>query len=306
MKEDLALLKFDSLGSGDALAFTVLYLRNITLLVEVWEHLHLGPANGLSSCGTVLQSKLQKLDRRAKEFLSRFVGFTAEEELNILELILVTYALSLYKVETSCLSLTLERLTAIYLRFVSILKEKSSLPSNFVAELGKLLHECTSTYEASCSPLELDKCLKLFSLKQFMFHGGIRHVKAELSIPNNDSEHHLTFVSGLPVGIQCEITLHNVLCDSRLWLRMSVDDGSTQYVFLDLDRFEGSREVRKLAFVAPFYRTPKANSLKLKVSIGLECMFENVCPVQRFGGPKHELVLLCKEKQVYLSKVCKD
>lgn len=306
MKEELATLKFDSLGSGDALAFTLLYLRIIKLLAEVWEHLL--PAKGLHSQGMgELEFKLGKLDRRVTEMMSRFVGFSTEEELNVLELILVTYALRLCKVETCCLNVTFKRLTAVYSHVESILKERSALPSNFIVELGKLLHESsTSINGSSCSPLQFDRCLKLFSLKQFVFHGTIRHIKAELSIPNNDSLHPFPFVSGLPVGIPCEITLHNISSENRLWLRMSLDDGLTQYAFLDLDRFEGSGDVRNFVFVVPFNRTLKANSLTLKVCIGLECLFENVSPVQRYGGPKHELVLLCKEKQVYLSKVNKD
>ncbi|XP_061362118.1 protein SIEL isoform X2 [Gastrolobium bilobum] len=306
LKEELTTLTFDSLGSGDAMAFTLLYLRIIKLLAKVWEHLL--PAKSLCSRGMgELESNLGKLDRRVKELMSRFIGFSAEEELNVLELILVTCALRLCKVEFCSLNPTFKRLTAIYLHVESLLKERSALPSNFVVELGKLIH-LSSTYikEASCSPFPFDKCLKLFSLKQFVFRATIRHLKAELSILSNDSEHPLPFVSGLPVGIPCEITLHNISSENRLWLIMNMDDGLIQYVFLDLDSFEGSGEVRNFAFVAPFYRTPKDNSLTLKVCIGLECLFENVSPVQRFGGPKHELVLLCKEKQVYLSQVNKN
>ncbi|TKY65757.1 SIEL protein [Spatholobus suberectus] len=303
--KELTTMKFDSLGSGDVdtLVYTLLYLRVIELLAEVWEYLL--PAKMLCSQGIgVLESKLGKLDRRVKELISRFVGFSAEEELNVLELMLLTYALRICKDEISCLNRTFKSLTALYLRFESILKEKSALPSNFVVELGKVLSS-TSINGASCSPLQFDACLKFFSLKQFVFHGPIKNIKAELSIPNNDLEHPLPFVPGLPVGVPCEITLHNILSENRLWLRMTVDDGFIQYVFLDLDRFEGSEEVRNFTFVAPFYRT-EANSLTLKVCIGSECLFENVNPVQRFGGPKHELVLLCKEKQVYLSKVNKE
>jgi integrator complex subunit 4 len=87
---------------------------------------------------------------------------------------------------------------------------------------------------------------------------------------------------------------------------MSLDDGSVQYVFLDLDNFVGTGDVRNFDFVATFYRTPKANSFTLKVSISLECLFENVSPIQRYGGPKYELVPLCKEKQVYYFNINKD
>ncbi|XP_052728971.1 protein SIEL isoform X2 [Vigna angularis] len=304
--KELAAMKHDSLGSGDAdaLAFTILYLRVIELLVEVWEPSL--PSKKLCSQRIgKMEFKLGKLDRRVKELMSRFIGLSAEEELNFLELMLLTCALRICRSEIICLNHTLKRLKTLYLRVESILKESSALPSNFIVELGKVL-STISTDGASYSPLQFDACLKFFSLKQFMFHGTIKHVKAELSIPNNDMEHPLPFVSGLPVGVPCEITLHNISSESKLWLRMTLDDGFVQHVFLDLDCFEGSEVVRKFTFVAPFYRTPEAYCLTLKVCIGAECLFENVGPVQRFGGPKHELVLLCKEKQVYLSKVNKD
>ncbi|KAL5058233.1 hypothetical protein RYX36_029837 [Vicia faba] len=307
LKEELSSLNIDSSESHDALAFTLLYLRIIKLLVEVWEHLL--PAKGSCSHGLAeLEFKLGKLDKRIKELMSKLVGFSAEEELNILELILVTYALRLCKVETICVNLTFKRLTSIYSCVESILKERPVLPSNFVVELGKLLHKCqtASVNGASCSTLKFDKCLKLFSLKKFVFRGTIRQLKAELSISNNDSLHPFPFVSGLPVSVPCEITLHNIISKCKLWLKMSFDDGLVQYVFLDLDHLEGYGDVRSFAFVAPFYRTPKANSFRLKVCISLECLFESVCPVQRYGGPKYELVPLCKEKQVYFSNVNKD
>ncbi|XP_014492475.1 protein SIEL-like [Vigna radiata var. radiata] len=304
--KELAAMKHDSLGSGDAdaLAFTILYLRVIELLAEVWEPLL--PAKKLCSQRIgKMELKLGKLDRRVKELMSRFIGLSVEEELNVLELMLLTCALRICKIEIICHNHTLKRLKALYLRVESILKESSALPSNFVVELGKVL-STISTDGGSCSPLQFDACLKFFSLKQFMSHGTIKHVNAELSIPNNDMEHPLPFVSGLPVGVPCEITLHNISSESKLWLRMTLDDGFVQHVFLDLDCFEGSEVVRKFTFVAPFYRTPDAYCLTLKVCIGAECLFENVGPVQRFRGPKRELVLLCKEKQVYLSKVNKD
>ncbi|RDY12076.1 Protein SIEL, partial [Mucuna pruriens] len=302
--KELTTMKFDSLGSGDAdaLAFTSLYLRIIGLLAEVWTHVL--PAKSLYSPGIGnLQFKLGKLDRRVKQLMSRFIGFSAEEELNVLELMLLTYTIRICRDEIS-LNPTFKRLTALYSRVESILKESSALPSNFVVELGKVL-TTTSINGSWESLLHFDACLKFFSLKQFVFHGPIKHVKAELCIPNSDFEHPLPFVPGLPVGVTCEITLHNISSKSRLWLRMIMDDGFIHHAFVDLDRFEGSEVVRKFTFVAPFYRTPQANSFTLKVCIGSESLFENVNLVQSYGGPKHELVLLCKEKQVYLSRVNK-
>ncbi|OIV98566.1 hypothetical protein TanjilG_12152 [Lupinus angustifolius] len=307
-KEELTtMMASDSSGYGDALAFTLQNLRIFKLLAEVWQHLLPEKTDSSQRMG-VLESKLGKLDKRVKELMCRFLGFSAEEEITVLELILVTFSLRLCKVKICSANQTFKKLNAIYLQVESLLKESSTLPSNFIVELGKLLHESsTAINEASSrNPLPFDECLKLFSFKKFTSHGTIKHLKAELSIPNNDLEHPFPFVSRLPAGIPCNITAHNVSTEKRLWLRISMDDGFVHHVFLDLDLFEGSGKVKKFAFVAPFYRTAKAGSVTLKVSIGLESLFENACPVQRHGGPKRELVLLCAEKQVYLSNVNKE
>ncbi|KAI4356079.1 hypothetical protein L6164_000129 [Bauhinia variegata] len=303
-KEELATTTFDSLGSGDAVAFTLQYVRIIKLLAELWQHFL--PAKRFCSRGMgELDLKLAKLARSVKELRSRFIGFSPEEELNVLELILVTLALRLCKVEICCHILTFRRLAAVLSYAESLLKQGSTEPSMFVVELRKLLQESgTSMNGASLSPVLFDRCLKFFSPKLFVFRGNIRPLKAELRIPDNNMEHPLSFVSGLPVATPCEIKLYNISTENRLWLSMSMDDGSTQHAFLDLTLFEGVGDIKRYAFAAPFYRTPKANSFTLRVSIGLECLFDYVSPVQNqmYGGPKHELTFLCEE-QVYLSKV---
>ncbi|KOM44952.1 hypothetical protein LR48_Vigan06g025800 [Vigna angularis] len=168
--KELAAMKHDSLGSGDAdaLAFTILYLRVIELLAKVWEPLL--PSKKLCSQRIgKMEFKLGKLGRRVKELMSRFIGLSAEEELNVLELMLLTCALRICKSEIICHNHTLKWLKTLYLRVESILKESSALPSNFVVELGKVL-STISTDGTSCSPLQFDACLKFFSLKQFMLH----------------------------------------------------------------------------------------------------------------------------------------
>lgn len=297
-------MEFDSLGSDDALAFTFQYLRVIKLLTEAWEDFVsenqlCSPVTGQSDY------KLAKLEKRVKELRSQFIGFSTEEELNVLELILVTVTLRLCKVEICCHIPTLKRLTAILSRVESLLKECNVVPSTFVVELQNLCRSDASINGASCSPLEFQKCIKFFSLKQFIYRGTMKRLHAELCFPNTDSEHPVPFVSGLPVGIECEITLHNILNENKFWLSMEIDDdnASPQFVFLDSNHFEGSGEVRKFAFVAQFYRTPNVNSVKLRLCIGLECVFEDVVAVQTRGGPRHELMFLCPEKEVYLSNV---
>lgn len=299
-------MRSDFAGSADALAFTLQYLQIIKHLAKIWGNFPQEKPTCSRATGA-LDFELAKLDRKVKEFRIRFIGFSLQEELNVLELMLVTWVFRLCKVDICCRILALKRLTATFSHVELLLKESSVVPSTFIVELRKLLPEgVTSINEASQSPLDFCKCLELFSLKQFIYSGIIKHVRAELCIVNNDSEHPLPFVSGLPVGIECDITLHNITSAQKLWLSMTMnDDGSSQYVFLDWKLLEGSGEERKFSFVAPFYGTPKATSFRLKVRIGLECLFEDSVLGQSCQGPRQELMFLCPEKEVYLSNVLK-
>lgn len=82
---------------------------------------------------------------------------------------------------------------------------------------------------------------------------------------------------------------------------MSCEEKLTQFVFLDLYEIEVDDEVRKFTFIAPFYQTPKANCFSLKICIVLECISDGDQLFRGCGGPKHEVVHLCEEKEVYFS-----
>lgn len=302
-KEELATFTSASVGTVGAVAFTLQYLQVIKQLAKVWEHFL--PAKKLCSSGLgELDLILGKLDMRLRELRSRFTGLSMEQELQILELVLLTCTLRLCKVEICCHIATLKKLSTTVSRVESILKSATIEPTIFISEVGKLL--ClneTSTSEASCNPFMFKELLKHFSLSQFVLYGRLNQIKAELTIPDNDSENPLPFVSRLPVGIPCDITLHNTSNENKLWLRMSMDDESTQFVFLDLNLFGSSDEVRKFTYVAPFYKTPNAISFTLRVCMGMECLFEDVLSVKKYGGPERELTYLCQEREVHLSMI---
>nr|XP_023903304.1 protein SIEL [Quercus suber] len=302
-KEELATFTSASVGTVGAVAFTLQYLQVIKQLAKVWEHFL--PAKKLCSSGLgELDLILGKLDMRLRELRSRFTGLSMEQELKILELVLLTCTLRLCKVEICCHIATLKKLSTTVSRVESILKSATIEPTIFISEVGKLL--ClneTSSSEASCNPFMFKELLKHFSLSQFVLYGRLNQIKAELTIPDNDSENPLPFVSRLPVGIPCDITLHNTSNENKLWLRMSMDDESTQFVFLDLNLFGSSDEVRKFTYVAPFYKTPNAISFTLRVCMGMECLFEDVLSVKKYGGPERELTYLCQEREVHLSMI---
>ncbi|KAM4079004.1 hypothetical protein ACB094_09G083100 [Castanea mollissima] len=242
-KEELATFTSDSVGTIDAVAFTLQYLQVIKQLAKVWEHFL--PAKKLCSSGLgELDLVLGKLDMRLRELRSRFTGLSMEQELQILELVLLTCTLRLCKVEICCHFATLKKLSTTVSRVESILKSATIEPTIFISEVGKLL--ClneTSSSEASCNPFMFKELLKHFSLSQFVLCGRLDQIKAELTIPDNDSENPLPFVSRLPVGIPCDITLHNTSNENKLWLKMSMDDESTQFVFLDLNLYGSSDKV---------------------------------------------------------------
>lgn len=303
-REELATYMSDSLVSADTLAFTFQYLRVVKLLAKVWEHF-LPPRKTQSYRIGELNLLLGKLDRNLKEMRYRFRGLSKEEELHVLELILVTCILRLSKVEICCHNATLKKLSMIISHAEFLHKEGSIEPYNFVVELKKSLGEI-DTYNdgASCRPFLLKRLLESFSLKQFRLSGSLKHIKAEIDLPGNDTEP-LPFISGLPVGIPLEITLYNVSSENRLWLRMIGHEQLMEFVFLDLNQSGGCDEVRKFTFMAPFYRTPKAMSLTLRVCIGMECLFEDVNLITDCGGPTRELVYICQEKEVYLGMIAK-
>lgn len=296
-KEELATFDANSNSTG-VLAFTLQYLRVIKLLSKVWQHFL---PSKFHACGLgTLDLLLGKLDRRLRELKSRFIGLSKEEELHVLELILVTCTLRLSKTQICCKYSALKRLSSTMSQVEILLKEDSVKPSELLIEVGKLLSEIpTSVSGGPHDPYLFKKLSEVFCLKKFVVCGRLKHVKAELDVPRNDFENPLNFVPGLPVGISCQITLHNILTESRLWLTMTPDDGSTQFTFLDLSLSEDHDGYRRFSFLAPFYRTPKAMSFTIRLCIGMECQFEDVQIVK--GGPKRKLAYLCQERQVFLS-----
>ncbi|KAF9665304.1 hypothetical protein SADUNF_Sadunf16G0108800 [Salix dunnii] len=276
-------------------------VRDAWLLVQSRE-LAMLTSTSLESSG--LEYLFGKLDMRLRELRYRYIGFSKEEELYVLELIVVACMLRLSKVEISCSPTTMKKLSAI-ISHIEILNDKGSIePSNILMDAKKTVHEIESSKAGiSCSLFLNTNLVDFFTLKQFSLCSRVRHINAELNVPGNDFENPLRFVSGLPVAIPLDITLYNVSSENRLWLTIRMSEELTQFVFLDLNILGGCNEVKKFTFMAPFYRTPKACSFSLWISIGMECALEDCHIVKHCGGPKHDLVYLFQEKEVHLCLV---
>lgn len=246
-----------------------------------------------------------ELDYKLRELVYTFLGLDKEVTIHLLELMVVTCTLKLCSLQPWCYVSTLRKLHSIY-SVVELLLDKGSIePSHFLAEAGKSLHGVQTSIGGMSNLFQFRKLLELFSLKQVELAGGLKHVKAELDIINNTCETPLFFVSGLPVGIRLQITLYNMDVDNRLWVKLTVNEYSCQYVYLDLKQFGDSDPVKKFVFAAPFYRTPKTNCFKLRVTLGMEDLSGEKVIVRNFRHPEHDLIYLCTEKEVFLSRIVK-
>uniref|UniRef100_A0A0A0LS72 Integrator complex subunit 4/Protein SIEL C-terminal Ig-like domain-containing protein n=1 Tax=Cucumis sativus TaxID=3659 RepID=A0A0A0LS72_CUCSA len=303
-KEALGVFTYGTNKYNGALAFTLQYLKILKLVAKVWSLMSSKRSypRRTGEWGFLLG----KLERGLKELRSRFTGLTKEEEQHILELMLVTCILRLSNGEVCCHLTALRKLSTIASNIQHLLKEECKEPSTFVCEVQRSLSNLgTITPKSLCSSLDLREMLKSFTLGHLEISEELKHIKAELVISDNNYEKPLYFVPGLPVGIPCQIILHNVPSERKLWFRITMDNVTSQFVFLDFLSLGGCDEVREFMYTVPFYRTPKASSFIARICIGLECWFENAEVNERRGGPKCDLAYICKEKEVYLSMIHK-
>lgn len=189
------------------------------------------------------------------------------------------------------------RLRELRHRFVGLSKDELS----HIQELTRV----TSTLKSSIFDESALKKLECFSLKEIAINGNLKYMESEVEIGEINWLNPLPFVAGLPVGIPLKIRLHNISIETKLWVVLTVSDKLKEYVFVDLKRFEGCDKVREFTFVPSLYRTPKVGCFVLRVCVGMECLSEEMNCFRGRGGPKHGLVYLCKEKEVFLSMVGK-
>lgn len=285
-KEELTTHVTDSRQSGSVLTFTIQYLEVVKLLSKAWWHV-MCPLDFIYNEIGDLGYILQKLERKINELRYRFVGLSKEEELHIEELTLVACTLRLSTFDPCFQDSALKKL--------STYKEAPKEPSIFLTELMKTVQIDENDIYRFREPL------KFFSLKKLELSRNLRYTMAEVEIQGNDWLKPFPFVAGLPVEIPLKMKLHNTPFETKLWLKMSRSKDAIDYVFIDLKQFEGCDEMREFKFIAPFYKTPKVNSFTLVLCVGMECLSEEISCSRGHGGPSHELVYLCKKKQVYLS-----
>ncbi|CAN4125951.1 unnamed protein product [Withania somnifera] len=285
------------------LVFALQYIDALEQLGGLWSHLVFSKKFYFHEWGK-LERSLEKLDRCLRDMRYRLIGLTKEDNFLVLELIIANGILTLCNMEACANKNTLKKLHSVMSCMEHICGEGSTESSNFVTEVQKSLSEIDTT---SCpildNPYLLLKSLEHFTPRKVVSLGNLKYMEAELHFQGNEIQNPLPFISGLPVGLSLDITLHNISSENRLWLKMSLEETLIQFVFLDLHEKEVHNELRKFTFVAPFYQTPKANCFSLMISIVLECIPDGDQLFRGCGGPKREVVHLCEEKEVYFSKV---
>jgi len=279
-----------------AAAFALQYIRVVKLLTKIWEHFVIPTKWHMKRTGDV-ELLLQKLDKVLLPLRYQFVGLTEEEELYISELLLLSYILSLSSSHIHCKILYKLSTTITYVN--SLRNKKCIASSEFVNQLAELLSRgIFSNNEISCNSLQLRNLADMFALNDFSLTQTIRYIKADLVVQGFDSVHPLRFIRGFPVGVPMEISLFNVTTEHRLWVKMTSDQGLTEFIYVDVE-FGSGQDVKHLVFTSPFYRTPKSVAFTLRISIGMECVSEDLRLVKGHGGPVHSLLYLGPEKEVY-------
>ena len=162
----------------------------------------------------------------------RFLGFSSEQELHILELILVTLILKLSNVKACCPSTNLKEISSVVTHVEHLVGGRSVELSSFVIELQKILREIGPSTAVLENALLLQKSLEYYTLRQFMFSGMLVHVVAKLDVYTN-YENPPHYVLGLPVGITIEITLRNTPSESPPGLKRTITETLPHSVYLD-------------------------------------------------------------------------
>ncbi|KAG2272532.1 hypothetical protein Bca52824_067087 [Brassica carinata] len=284
-KQELATLT-SSISNG-ASEFMCQYVHLIELLAQVWPHFE--NSRHTSTCRSVeLELLMEEVEIKLMEIRCRFTGLSTEVPL-LMELVILSCLLRLHKFEICCRLSCKKKLSSTVSQLELHHEQQCTKPSDFLTET-----------KSHCKRLGKFNC---FSPEQFTLSGNLQCVSAELEVPGNGPYNPVSFVAGLPVAIPCEIKLLNVPRDARLWLRISRSDDTCQFVYLDPNLYNGGETEKRFMFTAVACMTPRAVVFTLQVSIGIECLFEDVCCRKHRYGPKHPVTYLCKEREVHFSLV---
>ncbi|KAI3916408.1 hypothetical protein MKW92_029014 [Papaver armeniacum] len=225
--KELATVAVNSNRLTGLLAFASQYVQVVQHIAEIW--IHFLPLSKLHYRRTgMLDHLLEKLDYDLRKLRYEFSGLSKKEELRILELVLLACVLRLSEMEICSNVNTLKRMQSTISAIELLCEDLHIKLSEFAGELRKSLSELGYLDDGALSQkFSFKRLLDLFSLKEMVFDGMLKHIKAELGVPGNDSENHIPFISGLPAGVTFQMTLFNVSDKDRLWLEMSAQEGGS-------------------------------------------------------------------------------
>eukprot|EP01018_Ginkgo_biloba_P031835 Gb_33906 [translate_table: standard] len=297
-RADLEMMKRKFEGSSSVIAFASLYTRSIYLLTKLWASLTPGCCQYTYPCGIdSSQRLLEQLDKVLIRMRYCFLGLCEEQQLRILELNALSCILRLSLYGVNVQYLTYRKLSSVISLAEQLFKGDGVKHSAFLEAITKHL-----SVEDPKMLLKLVQELPKLLLFEFIpLVEELKEIRAVLVVPNNNDEHPLRFVTGMPLGITMSITFHNISSGSRIWLLMVLGD-SVQYSILDINEFEGLGGVKCGIITVPLYVTLKVASCFLEVSVMMECPFNYRRVLKRCrAGPRGALVSLSNVEKVHVT-----
>lgn len=286
------------------------YFQAIELLAKLWKQWVQSDAERiLHPCSfRGLDILLEELELVLKGMRYRLVGLSREDESYILELVVLAHVVRLSILDLPPQNASFCKLSDALSYMENLMRVGSTEPSRFILELQKSLNNDSRVEEDSIRQNNFQKLLNLFLPRRLTISTKLRYLKAELCVPGNNSENPLPFVAGLPTSVPLKVTLYNISSLMNLWVNLKIDNGATQFVYLDHNHSGECSEVTNLMCTLPFYNTPKGLSFILKISIGVECIHEKSIHVveKHIRGPKCDLTYLCQDVDIYFSTNFED
>ncbi|KAK9102154.1 hypothetical protein Sjap_019408 [Stephania japonica] len=268
-KEELATISTRSDESVGLLAFSSQYIGVLQLLTKVWEYFF--PPLKYHGGGTrFLDCLLEKLDAKLRRLRYTFIGFSKDEEVHVLELILLSSVLRLCKVET-CNRSVLKRLDSTISRVEILCGGRTGFS-------GAGSVECSTIDDAiqvsRGDGRTKDLCFAAIHMRiRKQADSFLSEIFAELEV-YDVSNHDLPRVKGLGVSFWFRVSLWMVCIRSRTYLGFSrCHSYSVDYAVLEASS-KSPCDVPCLisffSFAIPEFRTCIPNSFNEYASLGIE------------------------------------
>ncbi|CAM6096233.1 unnamed protein product [Calypogeia fissa] len=311
-RKELRALKGRCFGLSGMVSFCGLYFECLILVVELRAIFSSQESHALVKMSGLPQDLLNKLNSLLKHILHRFLGFSYEQLLQILELhaIMYIWTLELHPIDqvlkdgigcTPILELESTVATA------EKLTRTRELPPSL---LLKSVREQLLNHEGKTN-LNLCKTARQLALSYWpsliSFDSSVTEMWAVMKAPGSDFDQPLGFVPGLPLGIPIDVTVYNVPDMYSLWIEFVQEASAPGYKLLDVEDSDMnlSSNIRQLSTLLQLDEMPSVASSLCRLCIVTEGddHQRNLEPVGRRKGPQGCIVPICTEMEVHLYRI---